>query len=86
MVTLSRHRRRLIGRLVLAGVLAIVFSIGLFENRAWLIPRLAPDAGPAAPGQAPAADAPETYGRVPRRHPDEPIAAARVAAAPRSSP
>lgn len=77
MVTLSRHRRRLIGRVLFAGVLGLVFSVGLFENRAWLFPQPAPVSGPdAAPGHTPGAEAdagaPDALARVARRHPDQP--------------
>lgn len=79
LVTLSRHRRRLIGRVVLACVLGLVFSVGLFENRAWLFPHFAPDTASTAPGHAPGTDAdggtPDALARIARRHPDEPPAA-----------
>lgn len=70
----SGHRRQLLGRVLIALLLCLVFSVGLFENRAWLtLPEPADDATTTS-GAADLADGAGSaaFTRIARRHPEPP--------------
>lgn len=70
----SGHRRHLLGRVLIALLLCLVFSVGLYENRAWLTLAEPSADATTASGAAELADgdASPALTRIARRHPEPP--------------